>query len=417
MAQKWAETFAQRLTEASPDPLLIALDLLKEAGARNSKADMAKIQTIHDHAISLGANCTTKEAANDSIKDIVLVESAVAFPSDYTFTESSAVNPVVKIIDAGRGSTGYYTKEVLQRDGPEIFKAGTLMYINHATAAEEAARPEGDWTRLMGVTVGNAYWDEHGKEGAALYAPSKVFSDFAAQVKEKAPYTGVSIRAGGRINERKIAPDGKPGVIEALTRAASIDVVTKAGRGGKLILEAQQAINLFEAAQGDPDMDEATVKRLIGEATAPLIAENKKLKESITKEDAPKLKRGKAIKALLEGIKFPAQVYNELLIERVKANYPLTEAGVTDDTRLKALVSKELGKISEQLSRESGMVVNLGPAPTADPKFREAAEKQYDAEFSESMNDLADVFLDHNEETNADALKRRRNLFTNGRAA
>ncbi len=413
MAQKWAETFAQRLTEASPDPLVIALDLFKEAGARNSKTDLANIQAMHDHAVALGATCSTKEAAND-LKDIVLVESAVAFPSDYTFTESSAVNPVVKIIDAGRGSTGYYTKEVLQRDGPEIFKAGTLMYINHATAAEEAARPEGDWTRLMGVTVGNAYWDEHGKEGAALYAPSKVFSDYAAQVKEKAPYTGVSIRAGGRINERKIAPDGKPGVIEALTRAASIDVVTKAGRGGKLILEAQQAINLFEAAQGDIDMDEAQVQRLVEaavtKATAPLLAK-------IAEQEKPKVKRGKTINALLEGIHFPAPVYKDLVIERVKANYPLTEAGATDATRLKALVEKELGKISEQLSRESGMVVNLGPAPTADPKFREGLEKQYDAEFSESMNDLADVFLDHNEETNADALKRRRNLFTNGRAA
>ncbi|MCX7178270.1 MAG: hypothetical protein NTX56_05650, partial [Proteobacteria bacterium] len=36
---------------------------LAKAGARNSKADMSKIQTMHDHCVSLGADCGGAEKA------------------------------------------------------------------------------------------------------------------------------------------------------------------------------------------------------------------------------------------------------------------------------------------------------------------------------------------------------------------
>ncbi len=136
-----------------------------------------------------------------------LVESAVAFPSTFDFKEASNANPMVKIINEGRGTSGYYTKKVLERDGPKIFTPGTLMYINHATPAAEAQRPEGDWNKLAAVTTGKAFWDDNGKDGPALYAPAKVFSNYATQVAEKAPHTGVSIRASGSRDDKAIAPD------------------------------------------------------------------------------------------------------------------------------------------------------------------------------------------------------------------
>lgn len=415
------------------DKLDTVCDLLaeavKEAGARHSKSDMAKLQTIHDHTIALGASCPMGEA--DHAKTVNLIESGVAFPTDYVFAESEAINPIVKIIDAGRGSSGYYTKEVLQRDGPGIFKAGTLMYVNHATAAEEAARPEGDWSKLAAVTVGNAYWDEAGKAGPALYAPAKVFSDHAAQVKEKAPYTGVSIRAGGKLNEKKVGPDGKPGVIEALTHAASIDLVTKAGRGGKMLLEAQHAINLFEAArtrhtttEGETDMDKAEVERLIKEsvtaALAPLQEENKKLRETVLQVASPAPKRGKSIKrvieTLLNGGRLP-EVYADLITERVKANYPLLESGLTDEAKLTERVNEELKRIAPALSRDTGRVLNLGATAIADPKIAEAAEKRGHDDYREAMTGVADIFLDINEETSEATAKLRRERFIKGRAA
>ena len=49
----------------------------------------------------------------------------------------------LKIIQPGWGSSGYYPKEVIERDIPKVFPAGTKMYWNHATATEEMERPEG----------------------------------------------------------------------------------------------------------------------------------------------------------------------------------------------------------------------------------------------------------------------------------
>ena len=37
----------------------------------------------------------------------------------------------IKIIQPGWGSSGYYPKDVLERDGPNVFTKGTKMYINH----------------------------------------------------------------------------------------------------------------------------------------------------------------------------------------------------------------------------------------------------------------------------------------------
>ena len=188
------------------------------------------------------------------------------------------------------GRSGYCTKELLERDGPSVFKRGTLMFINHATAAESTARPEGDWTKLAAVTEADAKWMENGPDGPALYAPAAVFSKYAEEVREKAPYTGVSINAYGqyaesatglpnskiKFDESKIAPDGKPGLIGKLLAADSIDLVTKAGRDGKLLLESAAAPQHHEG--GADDMDAAEVRKLL-ESNAALLTEVKKMRE------------------------------------------------------------------------------------------------------------------------------------------
>lgn len=340
-------------------------DPISESGARNSKPDKARIQTIHDHAMALGATCGNKEAANVENDGIRLVESA---PCDILqFTESS-VNPLVKIISAGRGSTGYYTEDLLKRDGPKIFKRGTLMYINHATDAEEASRPEGDWSKLAAVTTGDAYWDQQGKDGPALYAPAKVFSNVAAEVREKAPYTGVSIRAAGmyaesstgiakstiKFGESKLAPDGKPGLIGALTRADSIDLVTKAGRDGKLLLES--AI----PTQGD-SMNEAEIKKL-QESLASQAVELRRLRERQAISDAA----GEARKY------FSSVTVSEAIQERVlgrvlAGTIPLTESGDLDTAKLTARVDAETKDEVAYIAKLSGgrIVTGMGTAVVA----------------------------------------------------
>ena len=103
----------------------------------------------------------------------------------------------VKIIAPGWGSSGYYSPEILQRDIPVAFPAGTHMMWNHDTPTEEAERPEGDLSRLAAVTVSLPRWEEAGAEGPGMYADARVFSGYAEAVDQIAEHIGVSIRGMG----------------------------------------------------------------------------------------------------------------------------------------------------------------------------------------------------------------------------
>ena len=93
---------------------------------------------------------------------------------------------LVRIITHGQGSSGYYPKETIKRDGPKVFTSGTHMYWNHPTKAEVEARPVGDLNHQVGALVGNAYWDESGPVGPGVYAKYKALSEYKERVKERA---------------------------------------------------------------------------------------------------------------------------------------------------------------------------------------------------------------------------------------
>ena len=109
----------------------------------------------------------------------------------------------IKVIQAGKGSSAFYPKEVLQRDGPTTFPGGTKMYWNHATAAEEASRPEGNLDHLAAVTTSAATWDENGPKGPALYSDAEAYPHYEERIKAMAPDIGVSIRAYGEGEQNK----------------------------------------------------------------------------------------------------------------------------------------------------------------------------------------------------------------------
>lgn len=147
----------------------------------------------------------------------------------------------IKVIQAGWGTSGYYSKPVLQRDGPRVFPRGTKMYWDHPTPSDERDRPERSLRDLAGEFVGDAQWKEDGAAGPGLYAPAKVFGPFRETVAELAPHIGVSIRALGRANQGEAA--GRKGMlVEEMVSAKSVDFVTMPGAGGKVM-------ELFEAAR------------------------------------------------------------------------------------------------------------------------------------------------------------------------
>jgi hypothetical protein len=146
----------------------------------------------------------------------------------------------IKVIAPGWGSSGYYSPELLKRDGPTIFKSGCKAYWDHATAAEEAERPEGSLSKLAGEFVSDARWQD-GPYGAGLYAEAKIFAPYREAVNELAPHIGVSIRASGRTRQGE-AEGRKGAIVEQLVAARSCDFVTVPGAGGKVSPSVHPAI-------------------------------------------------------------------------------------------------------------------------------------------------------------------------------
>lgn len=139
----------------------------------------------------------------------------------------------VKVIEAGWGSSGYYGAQMLREYGPNVFKKGTKVFMNHPSMSEENDRPERDVEKLAGKLTTDAYFSEADN---GLIADIEFYSHYAPIIKEMAEDIGLSIRALGEASIGEA--EGREGpIIEALVADAltSVDVVTVAGAGGKFI--------------------------------------------------------------------------------------------------------------------------------------------------------------------------------------
>jgi hypothetical protein len=211
----------------------------------------------------------------------VTVRESVEFYMDAidttTVTEASKGSKTtvpICIIKPGWGSMAHYSESMIKASGPKAFKKGTQMFMNHATDAEEAMRPEGDLNQLAAVLNKDAYWDQNGAKGPGLYSEAILFSDHADKILEKGPYTGCSINAAIKATEGTV--DGRSGRIATeFVRGYSVDFVTKAGAGGAPI------VPVTESAKGSApsgDTKEETQMELTKEQIAALEADNAKLK-------------------------------------------------------------------------------------------------------------------------------------------
>lgn len=272
----------------------------------------------------------------------------------------------LKLIAPGWGSSGYYSPEVLQRDGPAVFKRGTLNFWNHQTEAEESARPEGDLRDLASVLTEDARYEQAGPAGPGLYARAKVFEQFRQPVDDLAKYIGMSIRAAGRAKEGKA--EGRTGpIIEQLTKGISVDYVTTPGAGGKIL-------QLFEAARtAKPAAQPATTPPIKEAATDMDAAEIKALKESLAIQaiELRKLRERAALSdAAIEARKYygtvqVAEAVQERVLGRVLAgSIPLTEAGDLDTAKLTKIVEAQTNDELAYIAKLSGgrIVTGMGAA-------------------------------------------------------
>jgi hypothetical protein len=276
----------------------------------------------------------------------------------------------VKIIAPGWGSSGYYPADVLKRDGPKIFTAGTKMFWDHQTAAEEAAQPEGSLARLAGVLETDAEYRNDPKHGEGLYAKIKAFEGFAPAINDLAPHIGTSIRAAGRAVMGEA--EGKRGpIIKELTAAKSVDFVTIPGAGGKVLQLFESAATRTPVITSDeegvfemtPEQIAALIEKSVREAVAPLASQNAQLREAINLREA----RG-AVERILADTRYdPVPVAaKERIAQKAAAQFTLNEAGAIDMVKLtesaQAVIDAEINYLVEAGAGHLGVVRGMGSA-------------------------------------------------------
>lgn len=123
---------------------------------------------------------------------------------------------LIQFITPGWGSSGYYSPAVLEQAAADaVIPAGTHMYADHPTDAEDAERPIRSIKDLMAVTTEDAHLSEDG----ALVGEVQVVPAWRDLVETVKDAIGVSIRGSatdivqgeaegrtGRIVEGLVAP-------------------------------------------------------------------------------------------------------------------------------------------------------------------------------------------------------------------
>lgn len=157
-----------------------------------------------------------------------------------TATEARSGRLRLELVTPGWGSSGHYSAEVLEAAGAaQVFPAGTHMYIDHPRKSDQVDLPERSVKDLAAVLTETAVWDPAaGEDGrGALVAETAVFGPYREMLadKEFAAAIGVSLRAVAEVIENGTA-EGRTGrIITELVEAKSVDFVTKAGRGGRIV--------------------------------------------------------------------------------------------------------------------------------------------------------------------------------------
>lgn len=149
-----------------------------------------------------------------------------------------------KIIEGDRwGSSAYYPSEILKRDAPLVVKAGTQMFADHLSESEKYDRPEGSVHNLVGKLTTDAVWDDSGDDGPGLYADVEFYESFVPRINEIGNDIGLSLRGDGYTEWGEAAGREGP-ILTSMLSANSVDVVTRAGAGGKLtsILESDREL-------------------------------------------------------------------------------------------------------------------------------------------------------------------------------
>lgn len=361
-----------------------------------------------DGTISLGTPIYVNRKVTyiaPAVSDTVASEAGASCVIEEEFTRLNEAligangETLIKLIAPGLGSSGLYSPDVLARDGAAAFPAGTKMYIDHDTAAEEAQRPEGTITRLAAVTTEDARYIADHKAGAGLYASTTVFETFVPRLNEIGTHIGTSIRADGT----RAMGDYNGARVPIITRIKPanginnrVDFVTAPGAGGKIV-------SLFESMRQRahvPATDGIGVNTMTDQEI--LAAINTGIKEGLATVVAPlqtQISRLTEARTLTDATTFAARVlatpkYATLpettrarVADRASTGAKLTESGALDAVALTAAIEAIAQEEAGYLSAATGRTINIGLGESrttgvtpADDAASLAAEDAEDAE-------------------------------------
>ncbi len=317
-----------------------------------------------DPVVTLGSPVEVEVAYVDSTEPAD--ESARDFTSDLIPLVESALRPdgtlPVKVIAPGWGSSGYYSAEVLKRDGPKIFPKGTHQFIDHPGATESRDRPERSIRDLGAVTVTDAEWRDDPRHGPGLYANAKPVNETSARlIEDLSPFIGVSIRAAGRFQPGEA--EGRKGpIITSLERGDSIDFVTVPGAGGKVLQLMESARN----GPGWPMVKEDAVNeaeaRALQESMARLTEESHQQAQTIARlTEAAILREAQDLAAAEVQRSVLPDLTKARVIRETVAHVPLKEGAIDREvfsTQITEAVRQAAAEVNQALG--GGAVRGLG---------------------------------------------------------
>jgi len=314
----------------------------------------------------------------------------------------------IKIIQPGWGDSGYYAKEVLERDAG-VYKTGTKMYWDHPKKSDEVERPERSLRDLAGVLVSDGKFLKDGPDGPGIYADAKVFGPYQETLTELAPYIGISHRAFGHAKQGEA--EGRKGpIIDKIMGVESVDFVTTPGAGGKVLElfesardkaaknsgEIQwQAITLDEVKRNRPDLIEglrteikAAVygdkekfkegKQMSEEKLKELEKENRRLKESLILREARDFVCGE-----IKESKLP-EITKQRLTESLAQSPKLDKEGNLDKDEYKKQIKEAIDTEIDYIAKltGSGEIKGMGEGDPGEATNLEEAEKVLEDSFA-----------------------------------
>lgn len=138
----------------------------------------------------------------------------------------NGVKARVRLLSAGMGSSGFYPAEIIERDGPTAFPAGTKLFLDHLGESETWER---NGSRSVNDLVGKTLTDaEYDPVEEALYSDVLFYNGSAERIKEIFEDIDLSVEATGKRDE-----NGE--ITEILvSKHNRIALVPEGGRDGKI---------------------------------------------------------------------------------------------------------------------------------------------------------------------------------------